>query len=102
MDQSAYAGPIPNEPLNQVAPDESTRTRYQSFSSAFADMDDDGDPELLVASDFGTSRFFHNEGDGTFTDVTHLLGSLVSGHGFVASFADYDSDGDLDIRNNFV
>ena len=33
-----------------------------------ADADNDGDDDLYVACDFGTDRFFVNNGDGTFTD----------------------------------
>src|SRR5262249_56550623 len=35
-----------------------------------ADADHDGDDDLYVAVDFGTDRFFVNNGDGTFTDMT--------------------------------
>ena len=34
------------------------------------DADNDGDDDLYVACDFGTDRFFVNNGDGTFTDRT--------------------------------
>ncbi|MEM8861344.1 MAG: CRTAC1 family protein, partial [Chloroflexota bacterium] len=44
-----------------------------------------------------TDKLYQNNGDGTFTDVTKLLGSKITGSGFVASFTDYDNDGDLDI-----
>ena len=46
---------------------------------------------------------YRNSGDGTFADVTHLLGdgighpSNLTGAGFKPSFLDYDGDGDLDI-----
>lgn len=41
---------------------------------------------------------YQNNGDGTFTDVTNdVLRGSVKGAGFVASFVDYDNDGDLDI-----
>ncbi|MGB1253629.1 MAG: CRTAC1 family protein, partial [Candidatus Promineifilaceae bacterium] len=36
-------------------------------------------------------------GDGTFTNVAQLLGSKTVGAGFVATFVDFDNDGDLDI-----
>ena len=46
---------------------------------------------------------YHNNGDGTFSNVTELLGqptrypSNVRGIGFKPGFLDYDNDGDLDI-----
>jgi len=43
-------------------------------------------------------RLFHNNGDGTFTDVSYLLGlENLNGYGFIAAWTDYDKDGDLDI-----
>ena len=42
---------------------------------------------------------YHNDGDGTFTDVTRKAGVVdrLKGYGFTVLFADYDDDGDLDI-----
>ena len=40
------------------------------FQPAFVDMDGDRYPELLLAADFLTSRYFINLRDGTFLDVT--------------------------------
>jgi cytochrome c peroxidase len=42
-------------------------------------------------------RLYHNNGNGTFTEVTDLLTGGVTGAGFIASFTDFDNDGDLDI-----
>ena len=44
-----------------------------------------------------SDHLYHNNGDSTFVDVTRLLGVRIDGAGFVASFVDYDNDGDLDI-----
>src|SRR5438445_421124 len=41
-----------------------------SFTPNFADIDNDGWPDLLVAGDYGTSRVFINNRDGTFWDAT--------------------------------
>ena len=41
-----------------------------SFSSSFTDFDSDGNVDLMVASDFNTTRFYWNNGDGTFTNGT--------------------------------
>ena len=67
-----------------------------SFASAFTDLDGDGWPDLAVASDFGTTRLYWNNGDGTFTDGTigARIGSDKNGMG--STFGDYDGDGDLD------
>ncbi|MBI4772349.1 MAG: VCBS repeat-containing protein, partial [Chloroflexi bacterium] len=44
-----------------------------------------------------SDRLYHNNGDGTFSDVSDVLGGSLNGAGFVASFNDYDNDGDPDI-----
>lgn len=58
-----------------------------------------GDPSLDPAKhDLAQDVLYHNNGDGTFTDVSHLLvHKKLLGSGFAASFVDYDNDGDVDI-----
>ena len=66
-----------------------------TFTPNFADIDSDGRLDLLLAADFGTSRVFHNEGSGVFSDVTSAVISDENGMG--GAVGDYDNDGDLDI-----
>ncbi len=62
------------------------------FAPNFADVNADGWPDLLLASDFGTSQVFLNDGDGTFTDVTDpAVQTDQNGMGAAVG----DSDGDL-------
>jgi Flp pilus assembly protein TadD/peroxiredoxin len=72
-----------------------------SFAAAWADYDEDGWPDLLVANDFGRKNLYHNQGmkDGkvSFKDVTAAAGVLDHGAGMSAAFLDYDGDGHLDI-----
>ena len=74
--------------------------RYH-FAAAWADYDNDGWPDLLVANDFGTKNLYRNRGlrDGrvTFEDVAAAAGVLDHGAGMSAAFLDYDNDGLLDI-----
>ncbi|MDT8397263.1 MAG: CRTAC1 family protein [Pseudomonadales bacterium] len=63
------------------------------FTANFADIDNDGWLDLLVAADFGTSQVFINNRAGGFDKVT---GKEISGFGMGAAVGDYDNDGDLD------
>ena len=61
----------------------------------FADMDGDRYPELLLIADYGTSRYFANNRDGTFSRLPALprLETLI---GMGLAVADFDNDLDLD------
>ncbi|MEN0019567.1 MAG: CRTAC1 family protein [Planctomycetota bacterium] len=63
------------------------------FSPWFHDMDGDRYPDLLVAADFDTSRYFANNGDGTFSDVTAASGTALDSNGMGATIADFNGDG---------
>ena len=65
------------------------------FSTAFADLDDDRWPELVIAADFRTSRVFWNEG-GSFTDGTDASGFNKESNAMGSTLADFDGDGRLD------
>ena len=63
----------------------------------WADYDNDGFPDLLVMT-VGSPKLFHNNGNGTFTDVSTASGlDNASGRGTSAAWADYDNDGWLDV-----
>ena len=68
----------------------------RGFAPRFADMDGDRYPELLVAADAGTSRYFVNRGDGSFGDATAASGTGLDANGMGQVTGDFDNDGRLD------
>jgi hypothetical protein len=66
------------------------------FSPRFADMDGDRFPELIWTADFGSSLYFINDGDGTFTEATAAAGVGRESNGMGVTVADLNGDGLLD------
>jgi hypothetical protein len=77
----------------------SSGTDLTAFTKAVvaADYDNDGYADLFVSNYRGDSALFHNNHDGTFTNVAPQAGVQASGHGFAAWFFDYDNDGRPDL-----
>ena len=71
------------------------------WGSLFADYDNDGYLDLYITrggwSGAAENTLYHNNGDGTFTDVTHAAGVADPQSSFCAAWADYDNDGYLDL-----
>ena len=63
---------------------------------AAGDYDNDGFTDLFVTS-YGKNILYHNNGDGTFTDVTAKAGVAGGGWSVSAGFFDFDNDGHLDL-----
>ncbi len=64
---------------------------------AVGDFDNDGYDDLFVTA-YGQNHLFHNNGNGTFTDVTQKAGlGGVKEFSTGAAWVDYDNDGKLDL-----
>jgi hypothetical protein len=67
------------------------------MGAAVGDYDNDGFPDLFVLG-YGRCILFHNNGNGTFTDVTDRAGvGNIRKWGSSAAWFDYDNDGLLDL-----
>jgi len=69
---------------------------HYDMGVAVGDYDNDGFEDIYVTG-FGGNTLYHNNGDGTFTDVTKKAGVAASGWNTSAGFLDYDNDGKLDL-----
>ena len=71
---------------------------YRTKQVIWIDYDSDGDKDFFAVSISGLNKFYRNDGNLTFTDITATCG-LFTDNLFTngASFGDIDSDGDLDV-----
>ena len=80
---------------------------HYALSISTLDYDDDGWPDIFVACDSTASILYHNNRDGTFTDIAVIAGAAFNEDGRAqagmgSTVADYDGDGWLDIfKTNF-
>jgi hypothetical protein len=75
---------------------------YYGFTAIFADVNNDGKPDLLVANDSEPNYLYINNGDGTFSDQSYVSGFALNNEGReIASMGlavgDYRNNGLLDL-----
>jgi ketosteroid isomerase-like protein len=95
IDFQAHHNPLWADP--EWAPARFEIMKYATAGVSTADFDNDGWYDLFFC-DARNPRFYRNNGDGTFTDVTARAGLPTELHGCsVAIFADFDNDGWKDL-----
>ena len=87
--------------FKKLAIDFVTNSRGYSVSSAWGDVDNDGDLDLFVTNAFSGSQrannfFYLNNGDGTFTADNGIL-TQNNGWTYSGEFGDFNNDGYLDL-----
>ena len=77
-------------------------TFHPTQTAAWGDYDNDGWIDLYIGNEsyqgnIHPCQLFHNNGDGTFTDVAAETGTAVSGYVKGVVWGDYDNDGWIDL-----
>lgn len=88
--------------FTNVTQDAGINLHGRGLGVVWTDIDNDGWLDLYIANDRHANFLYHNNGDGTFTELGELHGIARNEHGDAESSmgidtADYDNDGDLDI-----
>ena len=89
--ESGIAASIVGESVGGVLGDDDID---YSFTPTFADLNNDGFPDLAMVSDFSQTQVFLNNQDGTFRNVTN--DTIKDRNGMGSAIGDIDNDGDLD------
>ncbi len=77
-------------------------TGYYGLDALFADVNNDGKPDLLVANDSTPNYLYMNQGNGTFKDLSYESGFALNGDGREAAnmglaVGDYENNGHLSV-----
>ena len=72
-----------------------------AFVNAWADYDNDGDPDVFVGFNGAPNRLYRND-KGTFTDVAAAAGVADGRAVRAAAWGDFDADGDSDLLVGFT
>ena len=83
--------------FTEVTDQAGLKTIWPTIAGSWGDYDNDGRPDLFLSNGLGRSQLYHNNGDGTFTDVSETAGVTQMGFGSPAFWFDYDNDGWMDI-----
>ena len=68
----------------------------RSFSVNVTDMDGDLHPDITWVADFNQSRYFRNNGDGSFSNIGQTNGTCQDQTAMGSAILDFNKDGQLD------
>lgn len=86
------------EATREVLGDFAAAENLFGHAARWFDYDNDGFPDLYVSNDFfGPDQLFHNNGDGTMTDVTRQTLPHIPWYSMGSDAADINNDGLLDL-----
>ena len=88
--------------FTDVTTQSGVRNTGKGLGVVFMDYNDDDHPDIFVANDAVQDFLYHNNGDGTFTDVAITSGVAYNSEGRATasmgiSSGDYDNDGLIDL-----
>lgn len=92
-----------NNNFTEVAESAGLASGAQSWTTDFADIDNDGDLDAFIANHYDDSQLMLNNGNGTFTDITVISGLLPYVNASSGNFAiqtifrDFNNDGFVDL-----
>ena len=88
-----------NNNFTEVAGAAGLKIGDQTWSTDFADIDNDGDMDCFMLNHYTPSLLFRNNGNGTFTDITTGSGldTDLDLFGIQGIFRDFDNDGFVDL-----
>jgi len=79
------------------SPDLTTRFDFFTESISFGDYDNDGDEDLFISNRTSPLKFFRNNGNGKFSDVSEKMGFNQRLFSYGSNWGDLDQDGYSDI-----
>lgn len=85
------------DPFTDVTEQAGVGDKGRGKGVAWADVDGDGYLDLFVSNKGGPSRFYLNNGDGTFRDATEETGLEETGYAMGSVFGDVNNDGKPDL-----
>ncbi len=88
--------------FTKIIDDTVSKTNAHSFSSAWSDIDNDGDIDLFVTNSYYTADkqlnfLYVNNANGSFTRINNTAPAIDSSWSYGCAFGDYDNDGFEDL-----